>query len=196
LNNKLADQLSNNINNRLNPSNVILPTRMNMLTDEIVVINSSKLNLQNNNINQLINSECINTDITDLRRSTRIKNINTNKYNNTVDGLHMHMVDVNSSNGNREINNTSEQKQQKCDLEERKEKSSAIYKHQKDMNHHIDWNNSEVVCSEGNSYKLLIKESLIIKAFKPVLNRTTHSVPLHIFPNGVSKQCFPKLNRK
>ena len=61
------------------------------------------------------------------------------------------------------------------------------------MNHQIDWANSQAVCTESDKYKLLIKESLLIKAYQPELNRTTHSIPLHIFPNSVPKQHLPKL---
>jgi hypothetical protein len=203
LNNKIVNQVNNNVNNQtsiittwtnnsLNPGNEIESTQMNMLIDEMVVNNGCKLNVQNNNNVQLMNDGYLTANTTDLRRSSRIMNKTANKPSNTVVGLHMHTADVNISNDNKNISNTREQNQQTCDFEERKEKSLAIYKHQKDMNHRIDWINSEVVCSECNSYKLLIKESLIIKAFQPILNRTTHSVPLHIFPNGVSKQCFPK----
>jgi hypothetical protein len=60
--------------------------------------------------------------------------------------------------------------------------------------HPQDWANTQAVCIESDKYKLLIKESLLIRTYQPELNRTTHSVPLHIFPNGVSKQYLPKLN--
>ncbi len=64
-------------------------------------------------------------------------------------------------------------------------------KHQKETNHVIDWQNSQIVCSESNPHKLLIKESLIIKAYEPEMNRTTHSVPLYIYLNGIEKELLP-----
>jgi hypothetical protein len=41
---------------------------------------------------------------------------------------------------------------------------------------------------------LLIKESLMIKAYEPELNRTTHSVPLYIYPNGLDKKLLPRFD--
>ena len=35
--------------------------------------------------------------------------------------------------------------------------------------------------------RLLIKESLVIRAQEPRLNRTTHSVPLLVFPEGLER---------
>jgi hypothetical protein len=72
---------------------------------------------------------------------------------------------------------------------------SAISKHQYDMNHNIDWNTCQVVWSDNNSYKLLIKESLIIQTYQPSLNRTTHSTPLYIFPEGVKERHLPAIKR-
>ncbi len=59
-------------------------------------------------------------------------------------------------------------------------KNSAIIKHQKETNHVIDWQNSQIVWSDSIPHKLLIKESLIIKAYEPEMNRTTHFVPLFL----------------
>jgi hypothetical protein len=53
---------------------------------------------------------------------------------------------------------------------------------------------TQLIWSDNNPHKLLIKESLIIKAYEPELNRTTHSVPLYIYPNGIDKQHLPRLN--
>jgi hypothetical protein len=71
-------------------------------------------------------------------------------------------------------------------------KNSAISKHEKEFNHKMDWGMSQVIWSDSTSHKLLIKESLIIKAYEPELNRTTHSVPLYVFPEGLRKQYPPK----
>ena len=45
----------------------------------------------------------------------------------------------------------------------------------------IDFNNFDILASDINSFKLLIKESLLIKRDKPVLNHTVKSFPLKLF---------------
>ena len=43
-------------------------------------------------------------------------------------------------------------------------------------------------------YRLLIKESLVIRAYEPRLNRTTHSVPLIVFREGLERNLVPDPN--
>jgi hypothetical protein len=54
---------------------------------------------------------------------------------------------------------------------------SALSKHEKDTGHRINWKDFRVVWRDEDPYRLLIKESLVIQAYKPALNRTTHSIP-------------------
>ncbi|CAF1357575.1 unnamed protein product, partial [Didymodactylos carnosus] len=65
--------------------------------------------------------------------------------------------------------------------------NSALEKHAHDSFHKIDWDNWRIVDRDNIEYRLLIKESLFILAFKPNLNGTVRSVPLIVFPNGLSK---------
>jgi hypothetical protein len=74
----------------------------------------------------------------------------------------------------------------------RKDNTTAVEKHLKDKNHKIDWKNTKILWTDNEPHKLLIKESLLIKTLEPELNRTTHSVPLYIFPNSIDKQLLPK----
>ena len=45
----------------------------------------------------------------------------------------------------------------------------------------IDFDNFDILASDTNSFRLLIKESLLIKPDKPVLNDTVKSFPLKLF---------------
>ena len=45
----------------------------------------------------------------------------------------------------------------------------------------IDFNNFDIFAPDTNSFRLLIKESFLIKRDKPVLNRTVKSFPLKLF---------------
>ena len=68
---------------------------------------------------------------------------------------------------------------------------SSIKQHEKETGHHMDWNNFRVVWQDNHPYRLLIKESLLIQAFEPELNKTTHSVPLVVFPDGLPRVLLP-----
>lgn len=46
--------------------------------------------------------------------------------------------------------------------------------------------NFDILASDFNNFKLLIKESLLIKHDRPVWNRTIKSVPLDLFCNVFS----------
>jgi hypothetical protein len=52
---------------------------------------------------------------------------------------------------------------------EKNKQSTAVSIHEKEMNHKMDWENSKAILTENNSYKSLIKESSIIKAYQPEL---------------------------
>ena len=71
---------------------------------------------------------------------------------------------------------------------------SSIEKHHVETNHKIDWENTKVLWSENNPRRLLIKESLMIKAYESELDRTTHSVPLYIYPNGIERKSLPRFD--
>ncbi|CAF1450959.1 unnamed protein product [Rotaria sordida] len=54
---------------------------------------------------------------------------------------------------------------------------SSITQHEKETGHHMDWSN--------------FQESLLIKAYEPEPNKTTHSVPLLLFPDGLPRVLLP-----
>jgi hypothetical protein len=72
---------------------------------------------------------------------------------------------------------------------------SSPFQHQQQNNHHMNWEGFNVVWRDNNAQKLLLKESLVIKAYKTELNKTTHSVPLIIFPEGLPPELIPNPNR-
>jgi hypothetical protein len=71
---------------------------------------------------------------------------------------------------------------------------SALSKYEKDTGHHINWKDFRVVWRNENSYRLPVKELLVIQAYKPELNRTTHSVPLIVFPDDLTTDKLPDPN--
>ncbi|CAF1655644.1 unnamed protein product [Adineta ricciae] len=62
---------------------------------------------------------------------------------------------------------------------------SAVKQHELNNNHHIDWTNFNILAKDSKNYQLLVKESLLINSLQPNLNRTTNSVPLVVFPEGL-----------
>ena len=60
-------------------------------------------------------------------------------------------------------------------------KESAVSDHLLQCNCTIDFDHFDVLASDTNSFRLLIKESLLIKCDKPVLHRTVESFPLKLF---------------
>ena len=72
--------------------------------------------------------------------------------------------------------------------------TSSLAQHEKETGHHINWADFQVVWGDNHPYRLLIKESLLIQAYKPELNRTTHSVPLLIYPAGLPRNLLPDPN--
>ena len=70
-------------------------------------------------------------------------------------------------------------------------KETAISLHQKQTGHKIDWERFPVLCHDSTTHKLRIKESMVIKANESQLNRTTHSVPLLVFPESLPSTLLP-----
>ena len=64
---------------------------------------------------------------------------------------------------------------------------STLTRHHIESKHEIGWLNSRIIWRDNNTKKLLIEESILIKAYEPELNRRTHSTPLHMFPDGSPK---------
>ena len=60
-------------------------------------------------------------------------------------------------------------------------KQSAVSDHQLQCDCSINFDDFDILASETNNFRLLIKESLLIMRDKPVLNRTTTSFPLKLF---------------
>jgi hypothetical protein len=61
---------------------------------------------------------------------------------------------------------------------------SALSKHDNVTGHRIIWKDFRVVCRDENPYTLLFKESLLIRAYRLEVNRTTHFVPLIVVSDG------------
>ena len=60
-------------------------------------------------------------------------------------------------------------------------KESAVSDYLLQYNCTIDFHQFDIIGSGTNSFRLLIKDSLLIKRDKPVLNRTVKSFPLKLF---------------
>ena len=60
-------------------------------------------------------------------------------------------------------------------------KELAISDHLLQCDSAITFDDFDILASDSNKFKLLIKESLLIKRDKPVLNRTTKSFLLDLF---------------
>ena len=60
-------------------------------------------------------------------------------------------------------------------------KESAISDHLLQCDCTIDFDHFDILTSDTNNFKLLIKKSLLIKRDKPVLNHTVKSFPLKLF---------------
>ena len=60
-------------------------------------------------------------------------------------------------------------------------KESAVSDHLLQCNSTIDFDHFDVLVSDTNSFRLFLKESLLITCDKPVLNRTVKSFPLKLF---------------
>ena len=60
-------------------------------------------------------------------------------------------------------------------------KESAVSDHHLQCDYVISFGDFDVLASDTNNFRLLIKESLLIKRDKPILNRTIKSFPLKLF---------------
>ena len=60
-------------------------------------------------------------------------------------------------------------------------KQSAVSDHLLQCNCSIDFDHFDILASDANRFRLLIKESLLIKRDQPQLNKTIKSFPLKLF---------------
>ena len=60
-------------------------------------------------------------------------------------------------------------------------KESAVSDHLLQCDCAIDFDHFDILASDSNSFRFLIKEILLIQRDKPVLNRTVNSFPLKLF---------------
>ena len=60
-------------------------------------------------------------------------------------------------------------------------KQSAVSDHLLECNCSIDFDHFNILASDANRFRLLIKESLLIKRDQPRLNKTIKSLPLKLF---------------
>ena len=60
-------------------------------------------------------------------------------------------------------------------------KESAVSDHRLQCDCVISFDDFDVLASDTNNFRLLIKESLLIKRDKPILNRTIKPFPLKLF---------------
>jgi hypothetical protein len=71
---------------------------------------------------------------------------------------------------------------------------SALSKHETDSGHSINGKIFRVVSRDENPYRLLIKQSLLIQAYKPELNQPAHSVAFIVFSDGLTADLLPDPN--
>ena len=64
---------------------------------------------------------------------------------------------------------------------------SALTKHFVSTGHAFTDKDFKILLSDRNRYRLLIKESLLIRQREPKLNGTDRSTPLYIFSDGIPK---------
>ncbi|CAF1470859.1 unnamed protein product, partial [Didymodactylos carnosus] len=74
-----------------------------------------------------------------------------------------------------------------------KEKST-LARHESETGHMVDWMNFKILWNDKNPYRLHIKESLVIKAYEPSLNLTTHSIPMIVYPESLPRNLVPDPN--
>ena len=60
-------------------------------------------------------------------------------------------------------------------------KQSAISDHLLQCNCTINFDNFDILAAESNKFKFLLREGLLIKRDKPILNRTIKSFSLELF---------------
>ncbi|CAF1531073.1 unnamed protein product [Adineta steineri] len=106
-------------------------------------------------------------------------------------------------NKNKEVNyqelTTSSDEEENEDTQETStitDKNSALYKHQLNTGHHLNWEAWKILSKDSHKYRLLIRESLAILKHKPTLNRTVQSAPLVIYPTGIKQKNKVKFKEK
>lgn len=87
--------------------------------------------------------------------------------------------------------NINPDERQESNKNQTKKIETSISRHTQQTGHRMDWENFKVVWQENHTFPLLIKESLVIKAYEPPLNKTTHSVPMFVFPEGLPRIFIP-----
>ena len=95
------------------------------------------------------------------------------------------------------VTNTNDVRQSFRATTERKkdvDNSSSIAEHEETTGHHMDWKSFRIVSRDNNVYRLLIKDSLTIRAHEPRLNHTTHSESLLVFAEGLERRVVPDAN--
>ena len=60
-------------------------------------------------------------------------------------------------------------------------KQSTVSEYVLECNCSIDFDHFDILASEANKFRLVIKESLLIKCNQPQLNKTIKSFPLKLF---------------
>lgn len=117
-----------------------------------------------------------------LRRSSRIRNRKEKVANASA-----------NPTTDRKIEQTTEvvRKKEKADNAIVSSSSSSLTEHANITGHTIDWAQVRILWGDQIPHRLLVKESLIIQAHQPRLNRTTHSVPLLIYPEGIDRKLVP-----
>ena len=69
-------------------------------------------------------------------------------------------------------------------------KESAVCDHRLHCDCVISLDDFDVLASDNNNFRLLIKESALIKRDKPILNRTIKSFPLKLFDLFISSLLY------
>ncbi|CAF1451867.1 unnamed protein product [Adineta steineri] len=119
----------------------------------------------------------IKNEETNLRRSNRNKNKKVN---------YQELTTSSSEEDNEDTQQTSTIT----------DKNSALYKHQLNTGHHLNWEAWKILSKDSHKYRLLIRESLAILKHKPTLNRTVQSAPLIIYPTGIKQKNKVKFKEK
>ncbi|CAF1427756.1 unnamed protein product [Didymodactylos carnosus] len=72
------------------------------------------------------------------------------------------------------------------------ERKAAVGKYLAATNHAFTNSDFKVVLREKQKYKLLVKESLVIRATSPVLNGTDRSIPLYVYAHRLESNSWDK----
>jgi hypothetical protein len=66
-----------------------------------------------------------------------------------------------------------------------KKRTTSKKENEFETGHRINWDDWSILTKNPVSYRLKVRESLFITLNNPSLNRTTASVPLVVFPDGI-----------